>query len=142
MNVRTTTRFRRERSAVPSARAFVRHALRPVSALDVADRLELATAEACNNAILHAGGPAFTVSVDVDGRRAVVTVSDDGAGFDLPETLQMPAPYDTGHRGLPLMHALVDEVEVSCNGRGTTVVLTLGLSDEGAGLGVPVTVDS
>lgn len=142
MSVRTTTRFRRERSAVPSARAFVRHALRPVSTLDVADRLELATAEACNNAILHAGGPAFTVSVDVDGRRAIVTVSDDGAGFELPETLHMPAPYDTGRRGLPLMHALVDEVQVSSNGHGTTVVLSLGLRDEDAGLGVPVTVDS
>jgi anti-sigma regulatory factor (Ser/Thr protein kinase) len=142
MNVLTTTRFRRERSAVRSARAFVRHALRPVSTLDAAERLELATAEACNNAILHAGGSAFTVSVEVDDGRAVVTVSDDGVGFELPERVRMPTPHDTGHRGLPLMHALVDDVEVSCDGRGTTVVLALGLSDEGADRGARVTVDS
>jgi anti-sigma regulatory factor (Ser/Thr protein kinase) len=127
---------------VRSARAFVRHALRPVRRGDLVDRLELATAEACNNAILHGGGSAFTVTVDVDGRRAVVTVSDDGGGFELPESLQMPAPYDTGHRGLPLMHALVDEVDVTCDGNDTTVVLALDLSDDGASRGARVTVDS
>jgi anti-sigma regulatory factor (Ser/Thr protein kinase) len=144
MNVRATTRFRGERSAVPSARAFVRHAIRPANpTLETAERLELATAEACNNAILHASGSAFTVSVDVDDEHIAVTVSDDGVGFEPPTHPSMPAPQAMGHRGLPLMQALVDEVDVTSDGRGTTVVLSQGLSPSGAGTPVtaPVTVD-
>ena len=77
MNVRTSTRCRRERAAVPSARAYVRHALRSAGApADTLDRLVLAVAEACNNAILHAGGDVFTVSVVVEGSRAMVAVAD------------------------------------------------------------------
>jgi anti-sigma regulatory factor (Ser/Thr protein kinase) len=125
MNVRTSTRFRRERTAVPPARAFVRHALRSGGApLDVIDRVELAVAEACNNAILHSGSAVFTVRVVVEGDRAVVAVADDGAGFDPPRNPTMPAPDAIGHRGLALMRALVDHVDVSSTAAGTTVVLT------------------
>lgn len=124
MDVRTSTRFRRERATVPSARAFVRHALRSADTpVDLVDRLVLAVAEACNNAILHAGGPAFTVSVMVDGGRAMVTVADNGAGFEPPAHPTMPSPQSTGHRGLALMRALVDEVDVVSNASGTTVGL-------------------
>jgi anti-sigma regulatory factor (Ser/Thr protein kinase) len=131
MNVRVTTRFRGERAAVPSARAFVRHALRSATqSLDLAERIELAAAEACNNAILHASGSAFTVSVAVDDGQVMVTICDDGAGFvvDLPSSMSMPSPQTVGQRGLPLMRALVDEVDVSSNGDGTTVVLVQGLN--------------
>jgi serine/threonine-protein kinase RsbW len=128
MDVRTSTRFRRERAAVPSARAFVRHALRSAAApVDASERLELAVAEACNNAILHADGAAFSVSVVVEGGRAMVAVADTGAGFDPPRRPAMPGPHATGNRGLPLMRALVDQVEVSSNGGGTTVVLVQAL---------------
>lgn len=140
MSVRATTRFRGERTAVPSARAFVRHALRSIDlSLDVAERIELATAEACNNAILHGSGSAFVVNLAIDASRVVVTVSDDGGGFDPPTISSMPSPQTIGHRGLPLMRALVDEVDVRSNRDGTTVVLVQGVSD--GALDAPITVD-
>jgi serine/threonine-protein kinase RsbW len=139
MNVRTSTRLRRERSAVPSARAFVRHALRAVGASgDVVERLELAVAEACNNAILHAAGATFSVSVAVDGDRVMVAITDAGDGFRPPAKAVMPSPLATGHRGLPLMEALVDQVDVSSNGHGTTVVLVQALAPGARGAAVTV----
>jgi serine/threonine-protein kinase RsbW len=113
---------------VPSARAFVRHALRTVNAPnDAVESLVLATAEACNNAILHARGTAFIVSVALDAGRATVAVTDDGDGFVPPEHPAMPAPHATGRRGLALMEALVDEVDLTSGDRGTTVVLVQSL---------------
>ncbi|MDD9368578.1 MAG: ATP-binding protein [Acidimicrobiales bacterium] len=140
MNVRVSSRFRGERTAVPSARAFVRHALQSAApSVDVAERIELAAAEACNNAILHARGSAFTVNVVIDDGQVVVTVADDGEGFEPPSSSTMPSPQTIGQRGLPLMRALVDEVDVTSDGDGTTVVLVQGLDSEGAG--TPVGVD-
>lgn len=139
MTVRVTSRFRGDPAAVASARAFVRHALRSASpSLDVAERIELATAEACNNAILHASGSAFTVSVTAADGQVTVTVSDDGEGFEPPTSLSMPPPQALGRRGLPLMRALVDEVDVSSNVHGTRVVLVQGLTVGGSGSRVGV----
>jgi serine/threonine-protein kinase RsbW len=135
MDVRTSTALRRERAAVPFARAFVRQALRGLRpSAETLDPLVLAVAEACNNAILHATGDVFGVSLVVEGTRCTVTVSDTGAGFVPPRDLRMPAPEATGHRGLALMRALVERVEVSSNPTGTTVVLqqTLAPGQPGA----------
>jgi serine/threonine-protein kinase RsbW len=124
MRVRTSTRFRRERAAVPSARAFVTLALRSAAASDdTVERLELAAAEACNNVVFHATGPTFTVDVAIDDHRAVVTVTDEGAGFVPLVHPTMPPPLATGRRGIPLMEALVERVDVSSGSGGTTVVL-------------------
>jgi serine/threonine-protein kinase RsbW len=136
MDVRTSTRLRRERAAVASARAFVRQALRAVQATpETLDPLVLAVAEACNNAILHATGDVFGVALVVEGARCTVTVSDTGAGFVPPRRPRMPAPDAAGQRGLALMQALVDRVEVSSNATGTTVVLqqTLATGQPAAG---------
>jgi serine/threonine-protein kinase RsbW len=136
MDVRTSTRLRRERAAVPSARAFVRQALRRVGATsDASDSLVLAVAEACNNAIMHATGDVFGLSLVIKGAQCTVTVSDTGAGFVPPARPRMPEPEATGQRGLALMQALVERVEVSSNAAGTTVVLqqTLAPGQPGAG---------
>jgi len=91
---------------------------------DVGESLVQAAAEACNNAILHAAGDTFTVTVDVQGSGVcTLTVSDVGHGFDPPEHARMPSPQAVGHRGLALMEALVDRVNVSSTPAGTTVVL-------------------
>ncbi|MGH9227377.1 MAG: ATP-binding protein [Acidimicrobiales bacterium] len=120
----TSTKLRRDPAAVPAARAFVDHALRSAGvAPDVADRLVQAVAEACNNAILHAAGATFTVSVDVAAGVCTLTVSDLGRGFDPPEHARMPSPQAVDHRGLALMEALVDHVKVSSTPAGTTVML-------------------
>ena len=132
MGHRTSTRFRREPSAVPSARAFVTRALRSAGATSEAvERLVLAVAEACNNVVFHADGPAFTVTVLVDGGRAMVTVADTGSGFDPPDRPTMPAPDATGQRGLALMRALVDHVAVVSGAGGTTVALVHRLAPAG-----------
>ncbi|HET6834447.1 MAG TPA: ATP-binding protein [Acidimicrobiales bacterium] len=124
MDVRTSTRLRRDPAAVPAARAFVDHALRSAGvAPDVADSLVQAAAEACNNAILHAAGATFTVSVNVAAGVCTLAVSDLGLGFDPPEHARMPSPQAVDHRGLALMEALVDHVKVSSTPAGTTVVL-------------------
>jgi anti-sigma regulatory factor (Ser/Thr protein kinase) len=129
MDVRMSTRFRRERAVVPSARAFVRSALRENGApSSLVDPLVLAVAEACNNAILHADGDAFGISVEVHGTNCTIVVSDSGEGFVPPVRAEMPAPDATGHRGLALMQALVDHVEVSSNEAGTTVILAQSLA--------------
>ncbi len=126
--MRTSTTFRRERAAVPSARAFVRHALGTVNAPnDAVESLVLATAEACNNAILHAGGGGFIVSVALDAGHATVVVTDRGDGFLPPDPPAMPAPHATGRRGLAIMRALVDEVDLTSGDHGTTVVLVQSL---------------
>lgn len=122
--MRTSTRFRRDRAAVPAARAFVKHSLRSVGAShDTVERLELAMAEACNNVVLHAAGPTFCVEVAVTAGLATVVIADDGAGFVLRERV-MPAAHATGCRGIPLMQALVERVDMSSDSAGTTVVLT------------------
>ena len=124
MDVRTSTRLRRQPAAVPAARAYVDHALRSAGVPpSIADSLVQAVAEACNNAILHAVGDTFTVAVDLQGGVCTLTVSDLGRGFDPPEHARMPSPRAVGHRGLALMEALVDHVEVSSSQAGTTVVL-------------------
>ena len=123
-----STRFRRERASVPCARAFVRSALRGSAVPSgLLDPLVLAVAEACNNAILHATGDAFGVSVSVEDGTCTIVVSDSGAGFVPPTRPEMPAPEATDSRGLALMQALVDRVDVVSGEHGTTVVLAQSL---------------
>lgn len=98
---------------------------------DIVEQLVLAVAEACNNAILHAAGDDFTVSVVVDHGRALVTVADHGAGFIPPNRPSMPGPHATGQRGLALMQALVDDVDVVSDAAGTTVMLAQSFTPNG-----------
>lgn len=124
MDVRTSTRLRRDRSTVPAARAFITHGLRIAGAsAETIERLELALAEACNNVVYHAAGSTFTVDLMVDGDRAMVAVADHGSGFVPQMHRGMPPPLATGNRGIPLMQALVEQVEMFSDPAGTTVVL-------------------
>ena len=117
---------------MPSARAFAAHALASAAVpSEVAEALVLAVAEACNNAILHAAGDDFTVSVDIDGGRALVTVADRGRGFVPPTRLAMPGPQAMGRRGLALMEALVDVMDVVSDRAGTTVMLAQSFTPDG-----------
>ncbi len=79
----------------------------------------VATQEACANAIEHAHGPGvrvYEVEIGLEGRRVRVVVRDRGHW-------RAPRGEDRG-RGLPMMRALVDEVEVRQSDAGTEVVLT------------------
>jgi anti-sigma regulatory factor (Ser/Thr protein kinase) len=91
----------------------------------VARDVLLATDEAFINAFMHGGDVEGTVDVRADVRdgRVLVTICDDGCGFDhdTVDVRSRPDPQSTHGRGLFLIHHLMDEVEVrsSTVGRGT-----------------------
>jgi len=123
-------KFRCRADTVPRVRAVVGEELRRNGINgELFDRLVLASAEACNNAILHSDSSSYDVTVDVDTETCTVTVSDFGAGFEVPDEMEMPAPDSLSQRGLALMCVLVDDVEVTSDEHGTTVVLRQALDN-------------
>jgi anti-sigma regulatory factor (Ser/Thr protein kinase) len=101
-----TRSFTAERSVLPDVRRFIadearRHAFSPM----VHD-LQLAVTEACANSILHGGAREIRVTVEPDGSCLEITVEDDGV---YRRTLPVPEADGTGHRGLHLMAAMVDD---------------------------------
>jgi anti-sigma regulatory factor (Ser/Thr protein kinase) len=96
--------------------------------VDASERLVLAAAEAFNNVVLHAEGESFAVTVAVEGDACTVSVADSGHGFCAPTGRPaMPPANEVNSRGLALMYALVDKVEVVSTARGTAVVLAQAL---------------
>ena len=97
------------------------------------DRLGMAVREAVANAVTH--GNVYSAdkrvhfSVEVDESRLVVSVKDEGTGFDpseVPDPTLVENILKASGRGLLLMRALVDEVELrKLSPRGTEAVLTL-----------------
>jgi serine/threonine-protein kinase RsbW len=93
----------------------------------------VALTEALSNAILRGNrdDPAKYVHVraEVDTRRLVVEVGDEGAGFDLEASVVDPTtPANMERedgRGLFLMRKLMDRVERLENSNGTVVRMTL-----------------
>lgn len=92
--------------------------------------LKLAVTEACGNSIRHAYGPdggPVTVEFEVDAGRLGILVEDAGKGVTL-RPVAGEAPDDVGQpldggMGMPIIRAIVDELEVSAGaaGRGTVV---------------------
>lgn len=93
----------------------------------------VALTEALSNAILRGNGddPAKHVHIraEVDARRLVLEVADEGAGFDLDTSLVDPTtPENIGRedgRGLFLMQQLMDRVERVEAPSGSVVRMTL-----------------
>ncbi|MEA2331189.1 MAG: hypothetical protein QOH58_1327 [Thermoleophilaceae bacterium] len=112
-----------EPGSLASMRALLRRWLRHVDGSDQ-EIAEVVTAcgEAATNAIEHAGsGSPFEVSGRLDGRQVQITIRDYGA---------WRAPREGDHgRGLSLMRALMDTVEVLPTPEGTTVRLQRALVD-------------
>lgn len=52
-----------------------------------------------------------------------VEVRDEGGGFSVPRAPAMPGPEAMGGRGLPLMIALADRMEVKSSPHGTRITL-------------------
>ena len=100
----------------------------------VAD-LTLALSEACTNAIEAHGAKdeaeRVRIRVDEDDERLVVTVEDQGPGFDLLELSAHPAVTDPERLnferglGIPIIRNLVDEVTFTSDDSGTTVTMVL-----------------
>lgn len=114
-------------AALAELRAALRRWLRDVGA-GARETAEVTTAcgEAATNAIEHAGGPgdaAFAVEARLSGREVELIVRDSGAW-------RPPRPGDHG-RGLVLMRALMDSVELERAPHGTAVTLRRRLADDG-----------
>ena len=129
---------------IPARPEFVALARLVVSAMastdatlsdDQVDDLKIAVSEACTNAIEAHGAVQTDIGVRVrcwsDDRGLRVSIEDRGPGFD-PSTLpDHPPPTDPNRLkferglGIPLIRALVDEVEISSSREGTEVRLAM-----------------
>jgi PAS domain S-box-containing protein len=97
---------------------------------EVVETIQMACHEACSNAIEHGyafGDGVLWVDAELDENRVILTVRDEGhwieRGADGP-------PRYRGN-GLPLMHALMDSVELTHkNGAGTAVRMWRSLSPD------------
>ena len=82
---------------------------------------ELALAEACNNAVNHAGETGRAMSVVVEAichpGDVELRVHDHSVGFDWPERVELPDPESEHGRGLFLIQSLMDQTEY-LRGRG------------------------
>ncbi len=135
---------------IPARAEFVALARLVVSALAASDSnladeriddLKLAVSEACTNAIeAHdAAGSDERVLVRcrTDDEGLEVCIEDQGDGFDPAQLPDHPPVTDPDRLkferglGIPLIRALVDEVEFSPTGRGTAVRLVMRHSGNG-----------
>ena len=123
-----TIRLPRDAMSVPVVRHLVRHTLDQVGVLDgVSDDIGLALTEACANVLDHAGpGDAYDVAVTVGAELCELRVVDIGHGFD-HDSVSWPAPDEAKPdaergRGLGLMYALVDHIELHSEPEAGTLV--------------------
>jgi serine/threonine-protein kinase RsbW len=88
----------------------------------------LAVGEAAANAARHgrraSGRSEIRVGVKLDATDVIVTIADDGGGFDMEEvSARQQDRYAAGGRGLYLMKELMDEVVFESSAQGTKVVI-------------------
>ncbi|MFN2608236.1 MAG: ATP-binding protein [Acidimicrobiales bacterium] len=129
---------------IPARAEFVALARLVVSALAATDSqladervddLKIAVSEACTNAIeAHDTVPTderVRLRCRSDDRGLEVSIEDQGPGFDPAELPDHPPVTDPDRLkferglGIPLIRALVDEVEISSSARGTAVRLVM-----------------
>jgi serine/threonine-protein kinase RsbW len=115
----------RDEQTVPVARHIVRGSMEQVGVDEtcVYD-VELALSEACTNVLLHSGpGDQYVVRLDLEDRIGVIRVIDVGHGFDAAR-LQAEDPISEAERGrgLGLMQALVDRVDLTSRREAGTIV--------------------
>jgi len=90
------------------------------------DDIELLVGELATNAVRHARSDGYSLEIGLDGDRALVTVIDNGEGFDrsripAPGTARPDGDADgdsegrIGGWGIPLVEMIADEVEISPN---------------------------
>lgn len=102
-------------------RRFVESEAAPHLPPSSVEDLKLAVTEACANALRHSGTEQIRVSIRRDGRCIKVVVEDDGVYL---MTLQAVDGDPEGHRGLPIIAAMVDEFSLrrgTGSGSGTVV---------------------
>jgi len=115
---------------VPEIRHFVAAFLADLRApVEVSSEILLAVGEVAANAYRHGrkeeGRSEVRVRCHLDGSTVVITVADDGPGFDpaLMEAADLPDRFASGGRGLYLIRELMDSVEVDTSPQGTALTL-------------------
>lgn len=90
---------------------------------DARQDIGLALTEACANVVRHSDAEReYQVDAALHRDRCVVEVTDHGSGFAVPEVPESAPPDAEGGRGLHLIHALTDRVEIHRRrGNGVTV---------------------
>ena len=122
-----------ESADVPLVRNFVRSRLDRLVPDEVARDLELAASELVTNAWAHASPATVAVGVSVTAERATISVtctsSSDSLLHDVTEWT-MPAPDELEGRGLGIVRATTDGVEIEQRGSSLAISvhreLTLG----------------
>jgi serine/threonine-protein kinase RsbW len=133
----------RDEQTVPVARHIVRNAMEQVGIEETCIYdVELALSEACTNVLLHSGpGDQFVVRLDLEHRHGLIRVIDIGRGFDSARLrAEDPTPEAEQGRGLQLMQALVDRVDLTSRPEAGTIVTlekVLTYADERRLVGVP-----
>lgn len=99
--------------------------LHPRIDVDALDDLLIACSELVTNAVRHADGPSAAVVLrgSVDGDAVVLEVEDDGSGFAWPlaHGIEDVVVHEENGRGLFIVEALTDEIQVLATS-GRTVV--------------------
>jgi len=111
-------------------RAFVAGYLADLRApIEESQEVIIAVGEAASNACKYGrsaqGRSELRVRCALEGPDIVISVSDDGPGFDPAKTHRngLPDRFASGGRGMFLMHQFMDSVEFSTSEGGTTVTL-------------------
>jgi serine/threonine-protein kinase RsbW len=102
--------FPAQRAVLREIRAFIREQARGTTFVDEAETLALAVTEACSNAIVHTNCTKIGVTWRATRDRVEVEVEDDGI---FRRRVPVPEFDGEGHRGIPLMMALLDQVSIS-----------------------------
>lgn len=113
--VASDCKVRAHPSSVRLVRQFVREQIAASDFDEVEADILLAVSEAANNAVLHSGTDEVHVTWRLQGPCAEVLVRDRGV---FRHRIPMPARGEQGGRGIPLMMAVMDEVDVSPGSRG------------------------
>ena len=117
----------RDRVSIPVVRHVVRYVLAEVGVVDdIVHDVELALSEACANVLDHAGaGDSYEISISIQTDVCQLRVVDRGHGFDYVSVQERKIGTDDERgRGLVLMHALMDGVQLESEPeRGTLVTL-------------------
>lgn len=128
-----------EPSRISEVRQFVAAFLADLRVpVELSSEVQLAVGEAVANACRHGRNPSgrseLRVRCALDGRNVEVTVADDGPGYEPPaESYELPDRFASGGRGLFLMKAMMDEVEVEASEDGTVVTLLKSIAGPPAG---------
>jgi len=116
--------FPAQRAVLGEIRQFIRQQAREHAFADEAESLALAVTEACANAMVHTNCTKIGVTWRTTENRVEIEVEDDGIF-----RRRVPVPEvdgGGGHRGIPLMIALLDQVSITGGTEsrpGTTVRL-------------------